>query len=109
MIIDIHCHYTTEPQALHVFRDKQLAGPVTVRFTVAEDSGTNTHRLAQRTFNRKPACVDLRHDTFDDDSPSSIKRQFQFLCSLQEECHYRQPAEDPTRRIPKEGEYLKKT
>jgi 4-oxalmesaconate hydratase len=26
MIIDIHGHYTTEPQALHVFRDKQLAG-----------------------------------------------------------------------------------
>ena len=26
MIIDIHCHYTTEPQALHRFRDKQLAG-----------------------------------------------------------------------------------
>ncbi len=26
MIIDIHCHYTTEPQALHLFRDRQLAG-----------------------------------------------------------------------------------
>ncbi len=26
MIIDIHGHYTTEPQALHVFRDRQLAG-----------------------------------------------------------------------------------
>jgi len=25
MIIDIHCHYTTEPKALQVFRDKQLA------------------------------------------------------------------------------------
>lgn len=25
MIIDTHCHYTTEPQALHLFRDKQLA------------------------------------------------------------------------------------
>src|SRR5690606_15172636 len=25
MIIDIHCHYTTEPQALHQFRDRQLA------------------------------------------------------------------------------------
>ena len=25
MIIDTHCHYTTEPQALHTFRDKQLA------------------------------------------------------------------------------------
>lgn len=26
MIIDIHGHYTTEPQVLHQFRDKQLAG-----------------------------------------------------------------------------------
>ena len=26
MIIDTHCHYTTEPAALHTFRDKQLAG-----------------------------------------------------------------------------------
>ncbi|SON57773.1 putative metal-dependent hydrolase of the TIM-barrel fold protein [Hartmannibacter diazotrophicus] len=26
MIIDIHGHYTTEPQALHQFRDRQLAG-----------------------------------------------------------------------------------
>jgi len=26
MIIDIHGHYTTEPAALHQFRDKQLAG-----------------------------------------------------------------------------------
>ena len=26
MIIDTHCHYTTEPRALHTFRDKQLAG-----------------------------------------------------------------------------------
>jgi len=26
MIIDVHGHYTTEPQALHLFRDKQLAG-----------------------------------------------------------------------------------
>jgi 4-oxalmesaconate hydratase len=26
MIIDIHCHYTTEPAALMAFRDKQLAG-----------------------------------------------------------------------------------
>mgnify|MGYP001161535615 CR=1 FL=1 len=28
MIIDIHGHYTTEPRALHQFRDKQLAGLV---------------------------------------------------------------------------------
>jgi 4-oxalmesaconate hydratase len=26
MIIDTHCHYTTEPPAVHLFRDKQLAG-----------------------------------------------------------------------------------
>src|SRR4051812_29843281 len=26
MVIDIHGHYTTEPAALHAFRDKQLAG-----------------------------------------------------------------------------------
>jgi 4-oxalmesaconate hydratase len=26
MIIDTHCHYTTEPLAFHQFRDKQLAG-----------------------------------------------------------------------------------
>jgi 4-oxalmesaconate hydratase len=26
LIIDTHCHYTTEPAALHQFRDKQLAG-----------------------------------------------------------------------------------
>jgi len=26
MIIDIHTHYTTEPAALHRFRDQQLAG-----------------------------------------------------------------------------------
>ncbi len=26
MIIDTHCHYTTEPTAFHTFRDKQLAG-----------------------------------------------------------------------------------
>ncbi len=39
MIIDIHGHYTTEPQALMTFRDKQLAG------------------LADAT--RKPASTDL--------------------------------------------------
>ena len=39
MIIDIHGHYTTEPAALHTFRDKQLAG-------LAEGS-------------RKPASEDL--------------------------------------------------
>ena len=39
MIIDIHGHYTTEPPALHTFRDKQLAG------------------LADSA--RKPASIDL--------------------------------------------------
>lgn len=26
MVIDTHCHYTTEPKVLHAWRDKQLAG-----------------------------------------------------------------------------------
>lgn len=26
MVIDTHCHYTTEPKGLHVWRDRQLAG-----------------------------------------------------------------------------------
>lgn len=45
MIIDIHCHYTTEPQALHVFRDKQLAGladparaPTTAKLEITDDA-----------------------------------------------------------------------
>jgi 4-oxalmesaconate hydratase len=43
MIIDIHCHYTTEPQALHLFRDKQLAGLAdpTRRPTVTDLAGLN--------------------------------------------------------------------
>lgn len=44
MIIDTHCHYTTEPQALHAFRDKQLAGladparkPATTDLGISDD------------------------------------------------------------------------
>jgi 4-oxalmesaconate hydratase len=44
MIIDIHGHYTTEPQALHAFRDKQLAGladparrPTTTELGIADE------------------------------------------------------------------------
>ena len=45
MIIDIHGHYTTEPQALHQFRDKQLAGladpmrrPLTTDLGISDDT-----------------------------------------------------------------------
>ena len=44
MIIDVHGHYTTEPQALHQFRDKQLAGladrarqPMTTDLGITDD------------------------------------------------------------------------
>src|SRR5437016_11466175 len=44
MIIDIHGHYTTEPQALLAFRDKQLAGladptrkPATTELGIADE------------------------------------------------------------------------
>src|SRR5688572_17460607 len=44
MIIDIHGHYTTEPQALHLFRDRQLAGladpmrrPTTTDLGISDD------------------------------------------------------------------------
>jgi len=45
MIIDIHCHYTTEPAALHLFRDRQLAGladparrPVSTDLGISDDA-----------------------------------------------------------------------
>lgn len=44
MIIDAHCHYTTEPAALHQFRDRQLAGladaarrPATTDLGISDD------------------------------------------------------------------------
>lgn len=44
MIIDIHGHYTTEPKAVHEFRDKQLAGladamrrPTTTDLKISDD------------------------------------------------------------------------
>src|SRR5207248_7757753 len=56
MIIDIHGHYTTEPQALLTFRDKQLAG------------------LADAM--RKPATADL--GITDDDLLKSVQPQLKF-------------------------------
>ena len=46
MIIDSHCHYTTEPKALHVFRDKQLAGLADpMRKPVSLDLGISDEEL----------------------------------------------------------------
>lgn len=48
MIIDIHGHYTTEPRALHQFRDKQLAGLADpVRRPAGADLGINDDMLLQ--------------------------------------------------------------
>ncbi|MBV6306634.1 amidohydrolase [Candidimonas humi] len=45
LIIDIHGHYTTEPQAVQIFRDKQLAGladpsrrPTTTELGISDDA-----------------------------------------------------------------------
>ncbi|HEY4997674.1 MAG TPA: hypothetical protein VII36_00950, partial [Usitatibacter sp.] len=46
MIIDIHGHYTTEPQALHAFRDKQLAGIAdSARRPASTDLGISDEQL----------------------------------------------------------------
>ncbi|MFQ0815166.1 4-oxalomesaconate hydratase [Brucella anthropi] len=48
MIIDIHGHYTTEPQALHQFRDKQLAGLADrMRRPTSTDLGITDEMLIQ--------------------------------------------------------------
>ena len=48
MIIDIHGHYTTEPQALHTFRDKQLAGLAeSSRMPKGTDLGLTDEQLVQ--------------------------------------------------------------
>jgi 4-oxalmesaconate hydratase len=48
MIIDTHCHYTTEPQALHLFRDKQLAGLAdAMRKPTSFDLGISDEQLIQ--------------------------------------------------------------
>ena len=48
MIIDIHGHYTTEPQALHQFRDKQLAGLAdSGRKPSSEDLGISDEQLVK--------------------------------------------------------------
>ncbi len=56
MIIDIHGHYTTEPLAMHQFRDKQLAG--------LSDAG------------RKPSSIDL--GISDEDIIKSVQPQLKF-------------------------------
>src|SRR3712207_6212936 len=49
MIIDIHGHYTTEPQAVHLFRDKQLAGLADpARRPASADLGLSDDALRQR-------------------------------------------------------------
>jgi 4-oxalmesaconate hydratase len=48
MIIDIHGHYTTEPQAVLAFRDKQLAGIAdAARAPASEDLGLTDEQLVQ--------------------------------------------------------------
>src|SRR5690348_3607348 len=48
MIIDIHGHYTTEPRALHAFRDKQLAGLAdAARRPATTDLGITDEELVQ--------------------------------------------------------------
>ncbi len=48
LIIDIHGHYTTEPQALHHFRDKQLAGLLDpMRRPVSSDLGISDDALRE--------------------------------------------------------------
>jgi 4-oxalmesaconate hydratase len=48
MIIDTHCHYTTEPQALHLFRDKQLAGLAdAMRKPASYDLGISDEQIIQ--------------------------------------------------------------
>ena len=48
MIIDIHGHYTTEPPALHQFRDKQLAGLADpLRRPTSTDLGITDEMLLQ--------------------------------------------------------------
>ncbi|SNS94802.1 4-oxalmesaconate hydratase [Noviherbaspirillum humi] len=48
MIIDIHCHYTTEPKALQLFRDKQLAGVLDpARKPASMDLGISDEQLIE--------------------------------------------------------------
>ncbi|MDB5775954.1 MAG: putative metal-dependent hydrolase of the TIM-barrel fold protein [Herbaspirillum sp.] len=48
MIIDTHCHYTTEPQALHLFRDRQLAGLAdAMRKPASYDLGISDEQIIQ--------------------------------------------------------------
>jgi 4-oxalmesaconate hydratase len=48
MIIDIHCHYTTEPAAMQAFRDRQLAGIADpARIPASTDLGITDEMLAK--------------------------------------------------------------
>ena len=48
MIIDIHGHYTTEPAALHLFREKQLAGIAdSTRKPATDDLGISDEELVK--------------------------------------------------------------
>ncbi len=48
MIIDIHGHYTTEPKAIHLFRDKQLAAIADpARKPTSEDLGITDEMLVE--------------------------------------------------------------
>jgi 4-oxalmesaconate hydratase len=48
MIIDIHGHYTTEPQVMHTFRDKQLAGLVeAARKPATSDLGISDEQIVK--------------------------------------------------------------
>jgi len=48
MVIDTHCHYTTEPHALHTFRDKQLAGLAdAARKPASTDLGVSDEAIAK--------------------------------------------------------------
>ena len=51
MIIDIHGHYTTEAQALHLFCDKQLAGLAdSARVPTSTDLEVRKGARARRPF-----------------------------------------------------------
>jgi 4-oxalmesaconate hydratase len=66
MIIDIHCHYTTEPQALLTFRDKQLAGLADpMRKPATTELGISDEQLVQsvqpQLKNQRERGGDLTH------------------------------------------------
>src|SRR4029453_5441808 len=63
MIIDTHCHCTTEPAALHAFRDKQLAGLADpARKPASTDLGVTDDAIAQRVAPQLKLQQDRGHD-----------------------------------------------